>query len=141
MPIKLHAGTIIVHDSNFIDNFKENHWHRQIMYTDTSTDNSLYIYRRQYLFSQASKAMLKVASHAWLNMKVLKLLCILCCTVTSYNKMIDCSDKYQQGLSLYQRICCNISNMGQAVTIKENGLRNYIFCPATLPTSCPGIGL
>ena len=41
------------------------------------------------------------------------------------------------GLSLYLRVCCNSSNLGQSVTIREPGINRYILCPKVLPKSCP----
>ena len=42
------------------------------------------------------------------------------------------------GLSLYLEVCCAISNLGQAMTIKGKGTLAYIFCPAIIPKDCPG---
>ena len=42
------------------------------------------------------------------------------------------------GLSLYLRVCCNSSNLGQSVTITDTGINRYILCPKVLPKSCPG---
>ena len=52
----------------------------------------------------------------------------------------DCTNtgSYQHGgLSLYLRVCCNITNLGQSVTISEPGINRYILCPKVLPKSCP----
>ena len=43
-------------------------------------------------------------------------------------------------ISLYLRVCCEISNLGQTVTIKGNGTK-YILCPKRLPKSCPAQGI
>ena len=53
----------------------------------------------------------------------------------------DCTNtgSYQHGgLSLYLRVCCNSSNLGQSVTIREPGINRYTLCPKVLPKSCPG---
>ena len=61
-------------------------------------------------------------------------------TEGSYCMSTDCTNtgSYQHGgLSLYLRICCNITNLGQSVTISEPGINRYILCPKVLPKSCP----
>jgi len=50
--------------------------------------------------------------------------------------MADCTG-YKHEPSLYIRVCCNRSNLGQAFSIKENGITKYIFCPNVYPKSCP----
>ena len=59
----------------------------------------------------------------------------------SYCMTTDCTNtgSYQHGgLGLYLRVCCNISNLGQSVTISEPGIDRYIIlCPKVLPKSCP----
>ena len=54
---------------------------------------------------------------------------------------IDCTNtgSYQHGggLALYLRVCCNSSNLGQSVTIRDTGINRYILCPKVLPKSCP----
>ena len=42
------------------------------------------------------------------------------------------------GLSLYLEVCCAISNLEQAMTIKGKGTLAYIFCPAIILKDCPG---
>ena len=44
-----------------------------------------------------------------------------------------------QGLSVYQRVCCVINNLGRSHTIKGNGITQYILCPTVPPKSCSGI--
>ena len=44
-----------------------------------------------------------------------------------------------QGLSVYQRVCCVINNLGRSHTIKGNGITQYILCPTVQPKSCSGI--
>ena len=59
----------------------------------------------------------------------------------SYCMSTDCTNtgSYQHGgLGLYLRVCCNISNLGQSVTISEPGINRYILCPKVRPKSCPG---
>ena len=61
-------------------------------------------------------------------------------TKGSYCMSTDCTNtgSYQHGgLGLYLRVCCNISNLGQSVTISEPGIDRYILCPKVLPKSCP----
>ena len=61
-------------------------------------------------------------------------------TEGSYCMSTDCTNtgSYQHGgLSLYLRVCCNITNLGQSVTISEPGINRYILCPKVLPKSCP----
>ena len=48
----------------------------------------------------------------------------------------DCSN-IGTGLSLYLRVCCVNSNLGQGVTIKGNGIKQYFLCPKVPHKSCP----
>ena len=43
----------------------------------------------------------------------------------------------QHGLSLYLRVCCVNSNLGQTVHMRENNSNKYILCPSVKPRSCP----
>ena len=69
------------------------------------------------------------------------MLLLLCLIVTidegegSYC-MADCTG-YKHEPSLYIRICCNSSNLGQTVTIRGIGITRYILCPKVYPKSCP----
>uniref|UniRef100_A0A1X7STC6 Fibrinogen C-terminal domain-containing protein n=1 Tax=Amphimedon queenslandica TaxID=400682 RepID=A0A1X7STC6_AMPQE len=47
------------------------------------------------------------------------------------------STGYKHQPSLYIRTCCNSSNLGQAFSIKETGITQYIFCPNEYSKSCP----
>uniref|UniRef100_A0A1X7UN41 Fibrinogen C-terminal domain-containing protein n=1 Tax=Amphimedon queenslandica TaxID=400682 RepID=A0A1X7UN41_AMPQE len=47
------------------------------------------------------------------------------------------STGYKHEPSLYIRTCCNSSNLGQAFSIQETGITQYIFCPNVYPKSCP----
>ena len=42
----------------------------------------------------------------------------------------------QHGLSLYLRVCCVNSNLGQTVKMRENN-HKIIICPPIRPHSCP----
>ena len=44
----------------------------------------------------------------------------------------------QHGLSLYLRVCCVNSNLGQTVKMRENNSNKHILCPSVRPRSCPG---
>ena len=44
----------------------------------------------------------------------------------------------QHGLSLYLRVCCVNSNLGQGAKMRENNINKYITCPSVRPLSCPG---
>ncbi|XP_019859487.1 PREDICTED: ficolin-2-like isoform X1 [Amphimedon queenslandica] len=50
--------------------------------------------------------------------------------------MADCTG-YKHEPSLYLRVCCIISNLGQTVTIRGIGKTRYILCPKVQPKSCP----
>ena len=69
------------------------------------------------------------------------MLLLLCLIVTidegegSYC-MADCTG-YKHEPSLYIRVCCNSSNLGQTVTIRGIGITRYILCPKVYPKSCP----
>ena len=43
----------------------------------------------------------------------------------------------QHGLSLYLRVYCVNSNLGQTVKMRENNSNKYILCPSVRPRSCP----
>ena len=43
----------------------------------------------------------------------------------------------QHGLSLYLRVCCANSNLGQTVHMRENNREKIIICPSVRPLSCP----
>uniref|UniRef100_A0A1X7ULS4 Fibrinogen C-terminal domain-containing protein n=1 Tax=Amphimedon queenslandica TaxID=400682 RepID=A0A1X7ULS4_AMPQE len=58
-------------------------------------------------------------------------------TEGSYCMTTDCPNTGSGGLSLYLRVCCVVSNLGQSVTIREPGANKYILCPKIRPKSCP----
>ena len=43
----------------------------------------------------------------------------------------------QHELSLYLRVCCVNSNLGQGVKIRQDNVNMYILCPSVRPLSCP----
>ena len=48
------------------------------------------------------------------------------------------STGYQQEPSLYLKVCCVTSNLGQTVRMKENNHKKIIIiCPLVRPYSCP----
>ena len=49
--------------------------------------------------------------------------------------MANCSG-YKHEPSLYLRVCCIISNLGQTVTIRGISKTRYILCPNVQPKSC-----
>ena len=51
----------------------------------------------------------------------------------------QCTTGYQSP-SLYLRLCCVNSNLGQTFTVEKNRIRQYIFCPMVLPNYCPSQG-
>ena len=58
-------------------------------------------------------------------------------TEGSYCMSTDCTNTGSGGLSLYLRVCCNITNLGQSVTISEPGINRYILCPKVRSKLCP----
>ena len=60
-------------------------------------------------------------------------------TEGSYCMSTDCTNTGSGGLSLYLRVCCVVSNLGQSVTIRETGINKYILCPKVRSKLCPGI--
>ena len=46
----------------------------------------------------------------------------------------------QHGLSLYLRVCCVNSNLGQTVHMRENNREKIIICTPVIPHSCPTPG-
>ena len=47
------------------------------------------------------------------------------------------STGYQQEPSLYLRVCCATSNLGQTVHMSENNRKKIIICPSVRPQPCP----
>ena len=67
------------------------------------------------------------------------LLCVLLvCSVTVEGEGSYCtaSTGYHQP-SLYLRVCCVNSNLGQTVRMRENNHKKIITCPSVRPQSCP----
>ena len=48
------------------------------------------------------------------------------------------STGYQQEPSLYLRVCCVTSNLGQTVRMRENNREKIIVCPSVRPPCPPG---
>ena len=51
--------------------------------------------------------------------------------------MVTTTSGAQHGLSLYLRVCCVNSNLGQTVKMRENNHKKIIICPPVRPYSCP----
>ena len=67
------------------------------------------------------------------------LLCVLLvCSVTVEGEGSYCtaSTGYHQP-SLYLRVCCVNSNLGQTVRMRENNREKIIICPSVRPQTCP----
>ena len=58
-------------------------------------------------------------------------------TEGSYCMSTDCTNTGSGGLSLYLRVCCVVSNLGQSFTISEPGINKYILCPKVRSKLCP----
>ena len=67
----------------------------------------------------------------------LLLLCLIVTIDEGEGSYCMASTGYKHEPSLYIRVCCNSSNLGQAFPIKETGITQYIFCPNVYPKSCP----
>ena len=68
------------------------------------------------------------------------LLCVLLvCSVTVEGEGSYCtaSTGYQTEPSLYLRVCCVNSNLGQTVRMRENNCEKIIICPSVRPQTCP----
>ena len=65
------------------------------------------------------------------------LLCLIVTIDKGEGSYCMASTGYKHKPSLYISVCCNSSNLGQAFSIKENGITQYIFCPNVYPKSCP----
>uniref|UniRef100_A0A1X7TZ40 Fibrinogen C-terminal domain-containing protein n=1 Tax=Amphimedon queenslandica TaxID=400682 RepID=A0A1X7TZ40_AMPQE len=50
--------------------------------------------------------------------------------------MADCTG-YKHEPSLYLRICCNSSNLGQTIRMREGRVKTIIVCPDVRPQACP----
>ena len=68
---------------------------------------------------------------------MLLLLCLIVTIDEGEGSYCMASTGYKHGPSLYIRVCCNSSNLGQAFSIKETGITQYILCPKVYPKSCP----
>ena len=51
--------------------------------------------------------------------------------------MVTTTSGAQHGLSLYLRVCCVNSYLGQTVHMRENNREKIIICPPVRPHSCP----
>uniref|UniRef100_A0A1X7UL16 Sushi domain-containing protein n=1 Tax=Amphimedon queenslandica TaxID=400682 RepID=A0A1X7UL16_AMPQE len=49
----------------------------------------------------------------------------------------NCMARYKHEPSLYIRICCNSSNLGQTIRMREGTVKTIILCPIVKPQSCP----
>ena len=68
------------------------------------------------------------------------LLCVLLVysvTVEGEGSYCTASTGYQTEPSLYLRVCCVNSNLGQTVRMRENNSSKVILCPLVRPRSCP----
>ncbi|XP_019857924.1 PREDICTED: microfibril-associated glycoprotein 4-like [Amphimedon queenslandica] len=52
--------------------------------------------------------------------------------------MADCTG-YKHELSLYLRVCCIISNLGQTIRIREGRVKTIVVCPDVRPQACPSL--
>ena len=69
---------------------------------------------------------------------LLVLLCMSLVTVKGEGShCLTTTSEAQHGLSLYLKVCCVNSNLGQGVKMKENNINKYILCPSVRPLSCP----
>ena len=68
---------------------------------------------------------------------MLLLLCLIVTIDEGEGSYCMASTGYKHEPSLYIRTCCIISNLGQAFSVKETGITQYILCPNKYPKSCP----
>ena len=68
---------------------------------------------------------------------MLLLLCLIVTIDEGEGSYSMASTGYKHEPSLFIRTCCNSNNLGQAFSIKETGITQYIFCPNEYPKSCP----
>ena len=69
---------------------------------------------------------------------LLVLLCMSLVIVEGEGSHCMATSGAQHGLSLYLRVCCVNSNLGQTVHMREDNSNKYILCPFVRPCSCPG---
>ena len=69
---------------------------------------------------------------------LLVLLCVSLATVKGESSY--CMATNTTGLSLYLRVCCVNSNLGQTVKMRESNHKKIILCPSVRPHSCPPPG-
>ena len=50
--------------------------------------------------------------------------------------MADCTG-YKHEPSLYIRVCCNSSNLGQTIRLREGRMKTVMVCPNVRPQVCP----
>ena len=67
---------------------------------------------------------------------MLLLLCLIVTIDEGEGSYCMASTGYKHEPSLYIRTCCIISNLGQAFSVKETGITQYILCPNEYPKSC-----
>ena len=53
----------------------------------------------------------------------------------------ECSVSSSTQESLYDKFCCDESNVGQTLKIKERRMAQYILCPDSVPKNCKSEGL
>ena len=67
---------------------------------------------------------------------MLLLLCLIVTIDEGEGSYCMASTGYKHEPSLYIRVCCNSSNLGQTVAIGGIGITRYILCPKVYPKSC-----
>ena len=67
---------------------------------------------------------------------MLLLLCLIVTIDEGEGSYCMASTGYKHQPSLYLRVCCISSNLGQTVTIRGIGTTRYILCPKVQPKSC-----
>uniref|UniRef100_A0A1X7TNK4 Fibrinogen C-terminal domain-containing protein n=1 Tax=Amphimedon queenslandica TaxID=400682 RepID=A0A1X7TNK4_AMPQE len=71
------------------------------------------------------------------------MLLLLCLTATidegqGSHCMADCTG-YKHESSLYIRVCCIISNLGQTIRMREGRVKTIMVCPDVRPQACPPV--
>ena len=70
--------------------------------------------------------------------KMSVLILLLCLIVTiDEGEGSYCMAGYKHEPSLYIRVCCNSSNLGQTIRMKEGRVKTIIICPKIGPKTCP----
>ena len=68
---------------------------------------------------------------------MLLLLCLIVTIDEGEGSYCMASTGYKHEPSLYIRVCCNSSNLGQTIRMREGRMKTVMVCPNVRPQVCP----